>query len=618
MRTYVRTGLAFASTALVVVALAACGSSSSSSTGSGSGTSSTTSIPLKPGENPVGQQLYGKKKGGVLTIYSNSDFQHFDPGAAYYSLDYPMIYATQSPLFWFLPDSATQASPLLASAMPTTANGGISDGGKTVTVHIRHGFKFSPPVNREVTSSDVAYAIERAANPNVTNAYFGGYLGAAGLAGVSLVGATSAKYTGGPIPGVQTPDKYTIVFHLTKPDAQFLIQVLSLPFAAPVPPEMAGPLDKHNPTNYGLTQEAFTGPYMPKSDSTGKFAGIGYQAGKSATFVRNPNWNGAATGDPRPAYLDQINVNIGGATDVIGPQVLKGSDSLQLDTPSQSMVKLAYQNYPAQITFTPGSGTNYGGLDTAHGPFTNVNLRRAAWANLDRAAIVKARGGPLVAEPMTHFIYPGVDGFQQAGGYAGPQVDFNKNINGDPAVAAKYMKLAGYPSGKYTGTQTLQIVSGQGGNAPAIAQIVNNDLTQLGFKTHLSLVDQATMYGKYCGVPKANIDVCPSSGWIRDFADPASVLVIPFYGPDIIPTNNSNWSQLNDPSINAAMVKAGSITDPTARAAAWAQIDTQLVNIAAGLPETFDNQPNIESNNVAGVNDLWNTGSWDFSFTSLK
>ena len=66
------------------------------------------------------------------------------------------------------------------------------------------------------------------------------------------------------------------------------------------------------------------------------------------------------------------------------------------------------------------------------------------------------------------------------------------------------------------------------------------------------------------------------------------------------------------------MVKAGSITDPTARAAAWAQIDTQLVNIAAGLPETFDNQPNIESNNVAGVNDLWNTGSWDFSFTSLK
>ncbi|MGI8572406.1 MAG: ABC transporter substrate-binding protein [Solirubrobacteraceae bacterium] len=618
MRTYVRTGLAFAGTTLVVVALAACGSSSSSSSGSGGGTSSTTSVPLKPGENPVGQQLYGKKKGGVLTVYSNSDFQHLDPGSSYYSLDYSVIYATQSPLFAYLPDSTTQLGPLLASAMPSTANGGITDGGKTVTVHLRHGFKFSPPVNREVTSSDVAYGIERGANPNVTNAYFGGYLGSAGLAGVSLVGANSAKYTGGPIPGIQTPDKSTIVFHLTKADPLFLTQILSLPVSAPVPPEMAGPLDKKNPTTYGSTTEAFSGPYMIKSDSTGKFAGIGYQAGKSLSLVRNPNWNGAASGDPRPAYLDQINVNIGGSTDVIGPQVLKGSDSVQLDTPGQSVVKLAYQQYPAQITFTPGSGTHYGGLDTAHGPFTNVNLRRAVWANLDRAAIVKARGGPLVAQPMTHFIYPGVDGFNGAGGSPGPQVDFNKNVNGDATVAKKYMKLAGYPSGKYTGTATLQVVSGQGGNSPAISQIVNNDLTQLGFKTHLSLVDQATMYGKYCGVPKSNIDVCPSSGWIRDFADPLSVLLIPFYGPDIIPTNNSNWSQLNDPAINAAMQKAGTITDPTARTAAWAAIDTQLVNIAAGLPETFDNQPNIESKNVAGVNDLWNTGAWDFSFTSLK
>ena len=69
MRSYVRTGLALAGTALVVVVLAACGSSSSSSGGGGgSSTTSTSSIPLKPGENPVGQTLYGKKKGGVLTL----------------------------------------------------------------------------------------------------------------------------------------------------------------------------------------------------------------------------------------------------------------------------------------------------------------------------------------------------------------------------------------------------------------------------------------------------------------------------------------------------------------------------------------------------------------------
>jgi peptide/nickel transport system substrate-binding protein len=381
---------------------------------------------------------------------------------------------------------------------------------------------------------------------------------------------------------------------------------------------MAAPMDKQSPTTYGATADVASGPYTIESNSKLVFAGIGYQAGKSLTLVRNPNWNGAATGDPRPAYLDRINVLIGGTTVVIGQQVLKGSHMVQLDTSSQAIVKLAYESYPSQITLTPGAGDHYGGLDTQHGVFRNVNLRRAVWANLNREAIVKARGGPLVATPMTHFIYPGGGGFVEAGGNAGPQPDFNRNVLGDFAVAEKYMKLAGYPSGKYTGNQTVQVIAGQGGNSPAITEIVNNDLTQLGFHTQVSLVDQAVMYSKYCGVPKQNIDVCPSSGWIRDFADPLSALLIPFYGPDIIPTNNSNWSLLNDPAINAAMVRAGATSDPTARTAAWAQVDRMLVNTAAGLPLNWDTQPNIESKDVAGVDNLWNLGSWEFSFTSLK
>ena len=77
-------------------------------------------------------------------------------------------------------------------------------------------------------------------------------------------------------------------------------------------------------------------------------------------------------------------------------------------------------------------------------------------------------GGSLVADPVTHFLYPGVDGFEQAGGYAGPQVPWNKNINGNLSVAEKYMKAAGYPSGKYTGNYTVQVVGTSNGNDPAV------------------------------------------------------------------------------------------------------------------------------------------------------
>jgi peptide/nickel transport system substrate-binding protein len=616
MRRSTRSLAAFAATGLLAVGAAACGSSSSSSSSGGGSSSSggSSKIALKAGENPVGQQLTGKKKGGSLTVYSSGDFQHLDPGQAYYALDYALIQATQRPLFSYAPNAVAAVRPDLATVLPTTSNGGITDGGKTLTVHIRTGVHFSPPVNREVTSADVAYAIERGANPNVGNAYFQAYMGAGAPA--PLLGTTSKSYKGGPIPGITTPNKTTIVFHMAKPGATLLISALSLPVSAPLPQSFVGPLDKHSPTTFGTQYLVGTGPYMVQADKGGKIVGLGYQAGKSTTLIRNPNWS--ASTDFRPAYVDRVNVNVGGDSTVIGQQTLKGSNAIMLDTPPQSIVKLAYQQYPSQITFTAGSGDHYVALDNQAGPFKNVNARRAVWAALDRAAIVKARGGSLVAVPATHFIYPGGSGFEQAGGYPGPQVDFNRNANGDMAVASKYMKLAGYKSGKYTGSATVQVVGANSGNSPAIIQIVNTALTGLGFKTHLTEVDQATMYSKYCGVPKQEIDVCPTVGWIRDFSDPLATFYATFYGPSIVPTNNSNWSQTNDPAVNAAMAKAALINDPTARTQAWANIDKMLVSDAAAIPETFENQPNVESKNVAGVNQLWNEGTWDFDFTSLK
>ena len=76
------------------VALAACGSSSSS----GSNPNALKQIPLKPGESPIGQQMYNGKKGGTLQVYDQEDFEHLDPGQAYFAIDYEAMYATQRPL----------------------------------------------------------------------------------------------------------------------------------------------------------------------------------------------------------------------------------------------------------------------------------------------------------------------------------------------------------------------------------------------------------------------------------------------------------------------------------------------------------------------------------------
>ncbi len=427
---------------VAVLALAACGSSSSSSSGN-------ASITVAGGiQTPATESLTGGKKGGTLTVLNHEDFQHIDPGLSYFAIDYEATYATQRPLYSYKPNTFKETTPDMAEGQPQ-----ISSDAKTVTVHIRKGVHFSPPVNREATAEDVAYAIDRGANPNVANPYFSAYFS-------SVEGASKAK--GGPIPGIQTPDKYTIVFHLTEPKGQIVANALVLPLSAPVPEEYAKKYDAKKPSEYGNYQ-VDTGPYMWKADSEGKVLGVGYQPGKSATLVRNPNWNPAT--DFRPAYLDQINIQIGGDPNVIGRQVLEGSSMVQNDTPSNSIVKLAYEKYRPQLLISPGAGDHYVGINNSHGPFKNINLRKAYWAALDREAMDKVRGGQLVTNVMTHFIYPEIPGFEEAGGLAGPKVDYNEHPQGDMAVAEKYMKAAGYPSGKYTGSETLQVVGSTGSPA---------------------------------------------------------------------------------------------------------------------------------------------------------
>ena len=108
--------------------------------------------------------------GGTLNVISAEGWQHLDPGASYFQIDYLVVYSTQTPLYTFTPTSPTKPVPLLASGAPT-----ISPDGKTVTVHIKPGWKFGPPLNRDITSKDVAFAFERMYNANVQNGYAAGY-----------------------------------------------------------------------------------------------------------------------------------------------------------------------------------------------------------------------------------------------------------------------------------------------------------------------------------------------------------------------------------------------------------------------------------------------------------
>jgi peptide/nickel transport system substrate-binding protein len=581
----------------LVIAVAACGSSgsSSSSTAAGGGSTSSTSssssgISLSGLANT--KALPTQKMGGTLHLISNEGWEHLDPGASYFQIDYLVVYATQTPLYMFTPNSPTRPVPALADGQPQ-----ISSDGKTVTIHIKSGWKWSPPLNRDITSKDVAYAFQRDFNPNVQNGYAAGYY--------PIVG--SDKSAGKPISGISTPNNTTIVFHLTHDFGATFAEALTLPGSAPVPESVAGPDDKSSPSKYDSnpTEQAFSGPYTIKS----------YNAGRSITLVRNPNWNRQLE-NVRPAYSDTINWNAGADPTVAARQTLASTDLLMADGPPAAVLKSAYETKKAQLSVAP-LGTYYASLNTSVPPFNNINLRKAVIAAQNREAYLLARGGKLVGQVATHFILPEVSGFQQAGGEAGFGEDFVSHPTGDMAVAEKYMKLAGYSSGKYTGNANVLIVGSNSDPGPQEMQIVQNGLQALGFKTTIKAVPQQTMYSKFCGYVKAHINVCPTAGWIEDFADPYAALYVPFSGKTIVPINNVNWAVLNDPKVNDALDRAAAISNTQQRLAAFAQADKAIVDDAPAIPEIWSSNALVEGTHVHGVLDGWND-DWNLAWSSTN
>ena len=157
-----------------------------------------------------------------------ADVDFIDPGLTYYQYGLNIAYATQRPLYSYKPDDATTPVPDLAEGDPQ-----ISGDGKTVTVRIRKGVKFAPPVDREVTSDDVKYALERGFTKNVPNGYVGAYMG--DVTGLQAFKDGEAER----ISGIETPDDSTIVIKLDRPRGAIVAGMLSLPASAPVPREYA-------------------------------------------------------------------------------------------------------------------------------------------------------------------------------------------------------------------------------------------------------------------------------------------------------------------------------------------------------------------------------------------
>ena len=152
------------------------------------------------------------------------------------------------------------------------------------------------------------------------------------------------------------------------------------------------------------------------------------------------------------------------------------------------------------------------------------------------------------------------------------------------AVAEKYMKAAGYSSGKYDGNDELLMVSANVDPGKAQAEVAKAQLEKLGFKVRLRTVPQDAVYTEWCQQPAKKVAVCGTAGWFKDFNDPQSMLEPTFKGSNYIPVGgNNNLAQLQDPKIDKAMDDAA-LLEGDERYQAWGEIDKMITDAGSGRP----------------------------------
>ena len=205
------------------------------------------------------------KQATILTITWIQEFDSLNP--AYTN----MWFSTTTQQLWnawaWEFDDKSEPFPVLVTEIPSVENGGISADGKTITMHIKPGVKWSD--GTALTSTDFKFTQEMYVSPN---------------------NAVNSAYPYDMIDSIDTPDDQTVVINFTDPFAPWLALlwhgILPAHILQPVF-DADGTLD-NAPWNSAPT--VGLGPYVFDKWESGSFA----------RFVKNDKYWGT------PAKIDEI------------------------------------------------------------------------------------------------------------------------------------------------------------------------------------------------------------------------------------------------------------------------------------------------------------------------
>ncbi len=581
---------------LAAAALAACSSSSTSSPTTSSSSSAGTPV-----------------SGGTLRIISASGPAHLDTVPSYYTADYQIThtyarqllnyptvaYSSTSGAAW---TTATTPVPDVATEVPSTANGGITNGGKTYTFHIKPGVDWNTTPARQVTADDFIREFKAFFNPvspvgnpvyfestiagltayaNAETAFFASKSNAPTAANITNFQNTHT------ISGLSAPNSSTLQITLSAPASDFL-NMMAMPFTSARPVEY----DSYVPNSLELDQHTISdGPYQISS----------YIPGKSITLVRDPAWK-QSTDSIRHDYVSTIVDTLGvtSAETQLADMQAGTEDVISSDTPINpaSIPSLIASNAPnfkiwANSDTFPYIVFNLRSPD-ANGAAGKLLVRQAVEYGLDKSAAVKAIGGPAVATIINTVIPPGNVGYVNSNLYP------DDNGQGNVAMCKSDLAKAGYPNGV-----TLTYMYPNDSSNTRIFTAIQASLANCGISLTSKPEPGSSFFTDLGNAPennKAGQWDMGQPGWFPDWwgNNGRTIVQALFQGPNCV-INTVNYGCYNNATVNSLITTAETATSTSATATAWQQADHQIMSDAAIAPIMSQNFPMYSSKRVRGT-----------------
>jgi peptide/nickel transport system substrate-binding protein len=508
-------------------------------------------------------------------MLGQSDIFNLDPVSAYYTVSSMLERMWTRQLFSYrnVSNWTEQTTPVpdVATEMPTATNGGITDGGKTYTIHIKSGVMWDTSPPRQVSAADFARQFKMLCNPAspvgapgyFTSTIVGMQAYCNGFAKVKASASAISGYVNSHnLPGVVAAGPQTLVFHLINPATDF-VNILAMGFCSARPAENM----QYVPDSPQYRQHTLSdGPYKITS----------YTADKSFTLARNPAWK--STTDPlRHAYVNEVTVTEGLNSASVQQQLQAGTGDMEWDVgpPPQDLPSLMSSHNSGLVISAQPTGFTYVTLNQYSGPFTNLKVRQAVAYALNKNAIVRILGGPSIAQPATQFMLPG------SVGYVGNFNPYpNNGNNGDPAKSKALLQEAGKSN------VTIKLIYSTTDPTPREAQVLQSALQAGGFTVKLMPVTQSDWYAKYLEQPstaKAGVWDISLPGWIPDwFGNNGRATIQPLFSS---PGELSNdFTGYNSPVTNELINKALTSTSESQAASYWAKANEQVVKDVADVP----------------------------------